>query len=67
MSQPETCDTADITQLYRDSCNYKLMDVARGVIGAVGGVLLAFGILNFFSIGLSVFMARQISTGYQFS
>lgn len=63
----DSCNPANKDDLFESSCNFKLMDIARSVIGVVGGVLLAFGIINFFSIGLSVFMARQISVGYQFS
>jgi hypothetical protein len=63
----DECKGDKLNLLKTTTCNYKLMDASRGVIGVVGGVLLSFSIINFFSILLSVFMARKIRSGYQYT
>ena len=61
------CDPSNASELFKDSCNIKLIDVSRSIIDAMCSILVTFSILNVVSVVASCVMARMIRISYQYT
>ena len=63
----KNCTGSVKADLFQDNCGSKIIDASKRVIEAACGILVTFAIFNFISILLSLFMSRQIKSGYQYT
>jgi len=70
--EPSTCDPSTITAteenlLWGTGCKAILLVQFRKVIEGACGILVSMSIITLISIALSIILARQIKTGYQYT